>query len=215
MRNEILGIFLFFLVIFTLISLLTYSPADPSIHHVGTSGGVDNFFGLIGAYLSGILIGLFGVGAFWIPVLLLLASIQSFKDRSPRALMLIGGGGLMLVVVTGGLFAIYGDSYEVLGSTYTAGGMIGHPLRTLLLTYSNATGGTAILLVFFIIGFTLTTGVSFVAVLKNCVEKRSSQKGATGKEGATKRNSRCRGYNNQGGAVYQGEKTSSAGTETA
>jgi len=167
MRNEILGIFLFFLVIFTLISLLTYSPADPSIHHVGTSGGVDNFFGLIGAYLSGILIGLFGVGAFWIPVLLLLASIQFFKDRSPRALMLIGGGGLMLVVVTGGLFAIYGDSYEVLGSTYTAGGMIGHPLRTLLLTYSNTTGGTVILLVFFIIGFILTTGVSFLAVLKN------------------------------------------------
>ncbi len=168
MRNEILGIFLFFLVIFTLISLLTYSPVDPSVHHVGTSGAAHNFFGLIGAYLSGILIGLFGLGAFWIPVLLLLASIQFFKDRSAKSLMLIAGGGLILVVVTGGLFAIYGDSYEMFGRTYTAGGMIGHPLRTLLLTYSNTTGGTVILLVFFIIGFILTTGVSFLAILKNC-----------------------------------------------
>ena len=168
MRNEILGIILFFLVVFTLISLVTYSPADPSIHHVGTSGAVHNFFGLIGAYLSGILIGLFGIGALWIPVMLLLASIQFFKDRSARALTQVTGGGLILTIVTGGLFAIYGESYAIFGSDYAAGGMIGHPLRTLLLTYSNATGGTAILLVFFIIGFILTTGVSFVAVLKNC-----------------------------------------------
>ena len=167
MRNEILGIFLFFLVIFTLVSLVTYSPADPSVHHVGTSGAVHNFFGLMGAYIAGIFIGLFGIGALWIPVLLMLASIQFFKERSAQALMLIAGGGLILTVVTGSLFAIYGQSYEILGSRYSAGGMIGYPLRTLLLNYSNATGATVILAVFFIIGFILTTGVSFLGVLRN------------------------------------------------
>ena len=167
MRNEILGIFLFFLVIFTLVSLITYSPADPSVHHVGTSGAVHNFFGLMGAYIAGIFIGLFGIGAFWVPVLLMLASIQFFKERSAQALMLIAGGGLILTVVTGSLFAIYGQSYEILGSRYSAGGMIGYPLRTLLLNYSNATGATVILAVFFIIGFILTTGVSFLGVLRN------------------------------------------------
>src|SRR6056297_402004 len=164
MRNEILGIFLFFLVIFTLV---TYSPADPSVHHVGTSGAVHNFFGLMGAYIAGIFIGLFGIGAFWVPVLLMLASIQFFKERSAQTLMLIAAGGLILTVVTGSLFAIYGQSYEILGSRYSAGGMIGYPLRTLLLNYSNATGATVILAVFFIIGFILTTGVSFLGVLRN------------------------------------------------
>ncbi|MFO7972821.1 MAG: DNA translocase FtsK 4TM domain-containing protein, partial [Desulfobacterales bacterium] len=38
MRKEIIGISLFFLVIFTLISLLSYSPADPSINHATSSG---------------------------------------------------------------------------------------------------------------------------------------------------------------------------------
>ncbi|MFP4533583.1 MAG: DNA translocase FtsK [Desulfobacterales bacterium] len=167
MRNEILGIFLFFLVIFTLISLVTYSPADPSVHHVGTSGAVNNFFGLMGAHIAGIFVGLFGVGAFWIPVLLMLACIQFFKERSAQALLLIGGGGLILTVVTGSLFAIYDESYLIFGSRYAAGGMIGHPVRTLLLAYSNATGATVILAVFFIIGFILTTGVSFLGVLRN------------------------------------------------
>ncbi len=75
MRKEIVGILLFFLVIFTLISLLSYSPEDPSIHNAKAAGHIHNLFGLFGAHLSGILIGLFGLGAFWIPVLLLFASI--------------------------------------------------------------------------------------------------------------------------------------------
>ncbi|MEE8398444.1 MAG: DNA translocase FtsK 4TM domain-containing protein, partial [Desulfobacterales bacterium] len=53
MRKEIIGIFLFFLVIFTLVSLLSYSPLDPSINHAVTSREAHNFFGVFGAYLSG------------------------------------------------------------------------------------------------------------------------------------------------------------------
>ncbi|MDH3344494.1 MAG: DNA translocase FtsK 4TM domain-containing protein, partial [Desulfobacteraceae bacterium] len=72
MRKEIIGILLFFLVIFTLISLLSYSPADPSINNARAAGQIHNFFGLFGAHLAGILIGLFGLGSFWVPILLLL-----------------------------------------------------------------------------------------------------------------------------------------------
>ena len=76
MRKEIIGILLFFLVIFSLISLVSYSPNDPSIHHAKATGTIHNSFGPIGAQVSGLLIGLFGLGAFWIPVLLLFLSIQ-------------------------------------------------------------------------------------------------------------------------------------------
>ena len=64
MRKEIFGILLFFLVIFTLISLLSYSPADPSINNARASGQINNLFGAVGAHLAGMLIGLFGLGAF-------------------------------------------------------------------------------------------------------------------------------------------------------
>jgi len=54
MRKEIIGISLFFLVILTLISLLSYSPADPSINHATSSDHIHNFFGLLGAQLAGL-----------------------------------------------------------------------------------------------------------------------------------------------------------------
>ena len=167
MRNEIAGIVLFFLVIFTMISLMTYSPADPSINHVGPAGAANNFFGLLGAYMASILIGLFGLGAFWVPVLLLFFCNGILRNHSARYLMTTAGGGLILVIVTGSLFALYAPAYEIFGARYTAGGLIGHPMQRFLLTYTNMTGGTVILLVFFIIGFILATGISFIGILKN------------------------------------------------
>ena len=90
MRKEIIGIFCFFLVIFTLISLLSFSPDDPSIHNAKAGGEIHNLFGLLGAHLAGILIGLFGLGAFWIPLLLLLTSIHFFGDHPTKAKISIG-----------------------------------------------------------------------------------------------------------------------------
>ena len=40
---------LFFFVIFTLISLLSFHPQDPSIHSAGGGGRVQNLFGVVGA----------------------------------------------------------------------------------------------------------------------------------------------------------------------
>ena len=83
MRKEIYGIILFFQVIFTLISLISYSPLDPSINHVGAAGPVHNLFGFVGAQVAGLLIALFGLGALWIPLLLLLASILEEEEGVP------------------------------------------------------------------------------------------------------------------------------------
>jgi S-DNA-T family DNA segregation ATPase FtsK/SpoIIIE len=87
MRKEIVGIIFFFLVIFTLISLLSFSPEDPSIHKARAGGEIHNLFGSLGAHVAGALIGLFGIGAFWIPLLLLLASIQFFGDQSRQVML--------------------------------------------------------------------------------------------------------------------------------
>ena len=89
MRKEIIGILLFFLVIFTLVSLLSYSPADPSINNTRAVGPIQNMFGIMGAHVSGFLIGLFGLGAFWIPILLLIASLQILGSQPPLKLKVL------------------------------------------------------------------------------------------------------------------------------
>ena len=163
MRKEIVGIFLFFLVIFTLISLLSYSPDDPSIHSSGAGGKIHNLFGILGAHVSGGLIGLFGLGAFWFPLLLLLASIQFFGDQSKQVMLSTLGGGILLIITTGSLLAVQQNHYVVFGNKFSAGGLVGIPFKSFVIRYSNFTGGIIILSLLWIIGFILATGFSLIA----------------------------------------------------
>jgi S-DNA-T family DNA segregation ATPase FtsK/SpoIIIE len=168
MRNEIIGILLFFLVIFTLISLLSYHHADPSIHNAIAAGPVNNLFGTVGAHTAGILIGLWGLGAFWVPVLALMASVHFFSKQSRPILVTILAGGLLLLCTTGSLLAIQKDYYEIFGSRFSSGGIIGIPLKAFLIQYANPTGGAMILGLVWFIGFILATRFSLVGFYNRC-----------------------------------------------
>ena len=166
MRREITGILLFFLVILTLISLLSYSPADPSINNARAAGYIHNFFGLFGAHLAGILVGLFGLGAFWVPILLLLTSLHIFGGHSGKAIILTIIGGVFLMITTGSLLALKQNHILIFGSKFSSGGIIGIPLKSFLVKYSNVVGGTIILILLWIIGLILATGFSLIRFAK-------------------------------------------------
>jgi S-DNA-T family DNA segregation ATPase FtsK/SpoIIIE len=166
MRKEIIGIFLFFLVIFTLVSLLSYSPEDPSIHNAKAAGNVHNLFGIFGAHVSSILIGLFGLGAFWIPILFLLSSVHFFGDYHGKAIILIMAGGIILIISTGSLLAFQQNHFIIFGSKFSSGGIIGIPIKSFLFKYTNHTGSAVILILMWLIGFIMATGFSLIIFLK-------------------------------------------------
>jgi len=163
MRKEIYGIILFFLVIFTLISLISYSPADPSINNARAAGQIHNLFGIVGAHVSGLLIGLFGLGAFWIPILLLLASIHFFGDHPGKAMISTVLGGIILVIITGALLSMRQNHLILFGNKFSAGGIVGIPVKAFLVKYTNTAGSAIILILLWIIGFILATGFSLIA----------------------------------------------------
>ena len=168
MRKEIFGILLFFLLVFTLVSLVSYHPQDPSVLNATAGEDIQNLFGMVGAYLAGILIGLFGLGAFWVPVMLLFLSIQFFGRRSAQALGLTLLGGVLLVVMTGALLTFKGDIFSVWGRPISSGGLIGIPLQRFLARYTNATGTFIILALVWLIGFILMTGFSLMSFGDRC-----------------------------------------------
>ncbi|MBL0701036.1 MAG: DNA translocase FtsK 4TM domain-containing protein [Desulfosarcina sp.] len=168
MRKEIIGIIFFFLVVLTLISLLSYSPHDPSIHHVTSSQHIKNFFGLFGAHFAGILVGLFGLGAFWFPLLLLLAGMHFFGGHSSKSMAPTFFGGSLLVITTGSLFAIYGNYYSILGNEFSSGGIIGIPLKLFLVKFCNNSGAALILIFLWLIGIIMATGFSMINFIKKC-----------------------------------------------
>jgi len=168
MRKEIYGIFLFFLVIFTLISLLSYSPEDPSVHNARAIGNIHNLFGVFGAHVAGFLVGTFGLGAFWIPILFLFLSIHFFGSHPGKAIILTITGGILLIVTTGSLLSLYKSHFIIFGSKFSSGGIIGIPLKSFFVKYSNVTGAAIILVLMWIVGLILATGFSLLAFSKYC-----------------------------------------------
>ncbi|MFH0724945.1 MAG: DNA translocase FtsK 4TM domain-containing protein [Pseudomonadota bacterium] len=168
MRKELIGLLLFFLVIFTLISLLSFSPADPSINNAVAESEVHNLFGKVGAFTSGILIGLFGIGAFWIPILLMLASVHFLGNHTPRAIILSITGSIVLAVTTGSLLALQKNNYLIFGVPISAGGLIGIWLKSIMIDFANPTGGFVIFALLWIAGFILATGFSICAFAGRC-----------------------------------------------
>ena len=162
MRKEIIGILLFFVVVFTLISLVSYSPIDPSIFNVGAKGEIHNMFGMLGSHLSGLLVRSFGLGVFWIPFLFLLLSIHFFSGQQGKAVVLTIIGGILLIITTGSLFALKQNYYLLFGSKFSAGGIAGTWFKSYVIQYSNSTGGIIIFILLWIIGLIMATGLSIV-----------------------------------------------------
>ncbi|BBO89390.1 DNA translocase FtsK [Desulfosarcina ovata] len=169
MKKEITGIFFFFMVVFSLISLISFDPADPCLFFkTGGVGKVNNLFGVFGANFSGILVGLFGIGAFWVPFLFLLGSLLFFGKHSGQALLPLTAGGFLLVLTTGSLLALKQEHYALFGNRFSAGGIVGIPLKSFVVHYSNPAGGSIILLLVWLIGFIMATGFSVVAFYRRC-----------------------------------------------
>lgn len=175
MKKEIIGILFFFMVVFSLISLLSFDPGDPcQFFNAGGAGKVQNLFGVFGANFAGILVGLFGIGAFWIPFLFLLGSILFFGKHSGQALLPLAAGGILLIITTGSLLAFKQDHYMLFGSRFSAGGIVGIPLKAFVVRYSNPAGGSMILFLVWLIGFIMATGFSVVAFYRHCKTANSA-----------------------------------------
>ncbi len=166
MRKEILGVVLVFVLIFTTVSLLSYSPSDPSVNRIQTSGDVQNLFGIAGAQVSGLLIAVFGLGAFWIPLVLLIVTTFVFKGATRGAILIAAAGGLLLMVTTGALLSIDHSHYSFLGKRFSSGGVIGIPLAKIIVQYISPAGAFVFLIAVWTIAFIMTTRVSLMSFFR-------------------------------------------------
>ncbi|MFQ5802833.1 MAG: DNA translocase FtsK, partial [Candidatus Methylomirabilales bacterium] len=84
--KEVLGLLFMALALLLLVSLLSFSPQDPSFfHYVSRGGAVQNFGGLVGAHLAGDLLGILGVAAFLLPPALFWVGFSLVSRRRLQA----------------------------------------------------------------------------------------------------------------------------------
>jgi len=116
--------------------------------------------------VAGFLIYLFGLGAFWIPILFLIISLHTFKGYAKASIILAVVGGLLLAVTTGGLLSMHQRHYVLFGNRFSSGGILGIPLAEIVVKYSKQTGGLIFLSTVWTIAFIMATRLSLIVLLK-------------------------------------------------
>lgn len=156
--------------IYSLIALCTYHAQDPSWTYSTSNASVQNAAGLIGAWLSDILLYCLGFVAYVFPVLLFIAGWRCYQNRhdlirpSKMVLVIRSVGFLVIALSIAGLVAIHYHENAVV--PYHPGGILGLSVAHTLIEWSGVLGGTCLLVMAFFIGLVMYSGFSFFQCLE-------------------------------------------------
>ncbi len=153
---------------YLLLVLATYRRADPGWSHSATDAIATNSGGVVGAWLSDVLLYLFGLSAYWWIGLCLYIVVWGYRRLDgtrlidPRPLWIALAGFGMLLVSSAALEAL---RFHTLAAELPAGtgGLIGQEVSRGLSRALGFTGTTLLLLTLVAIGASLFTGASWLA----------------------------------------------------
>ena len=159
------------LALYLALVLFTFNKADPGWSHSAGVEQIRNSGGRIGAWLSDILLFVFGLSAWWWVMLCAFVvrwsfrRIESVTSADSRSYVVVGVGFTILLVASASIEAL--RFYSLKATLPLApGGMLGAGLSGLLATAIGFTGATLVLLALIAIGLSLFTGMSWVAFLE-------------------------------------------------
>lgn len=166
LTREAIGVVLLFTGAFLALTLINYSPDDPGFGSSGQGIPIKNLGGMVGAKVSDFLIQFIGLSAFFLPVLLVLASILIFKSQKINYLKLkLVGLVVMLLSIAVFIDLIWVEGI-FWGASIKAGGYIGHFLAIALIGLFSRIGALVIVTMIFTLSTMLTTGGSFVSATR-------------------------------------------------
>jgi len=163
------GLMILFLAIglYLFLAVSSYSPRDPGWSRTGEGMVIANTVGRTGAWISDVLLLLFGYLAYLFPLLLVYRAVILFRTRKETRpwsweLFALRGTGVILTLLGAATLATMHFATELANS---AGGLLGNSLADVSLTSFGLTGSTLIFLTMFILGITLATGLSWLALV--------------------------------------------------
>ncbi|MFT6436574.1 MAG: S-DNA-T family DNA segregation ATPase FtsK/SpoIIIE [Candidatus Azotimanducaceae bacterium] len=151
-------------------ALLSFNPEDPGWSYTGTDGSVTNIVGRTGAWVSDVLLVLFGYLAFIFPMMLAYHSLLLFRERRSKSLISWPIFGFRMI---GFLFTVSSGAGIATLHFYTSGtalregsgGVLGSQFATLLVDSFSYVGATLILLAGFLFGLTAFIDISWLSVM--------------------------------------------------
>ncbi|GAA0818692.1 DNA translocase FtsK [Colwellia asteriadis] len=150
--------------LFMVLALLSFDPADPGWAQTGYQTPVRNLGGAVGAYLSDLLLNLFGLIAYTLPFVTAIVGWLLFQrfhqvmalDYLTLGLKLVGFFMLYL-----GITSLASMNFDDI-FYFSAGGILGDVISKAVLPYLSFVGSTLLFLLFTCSGFVLLTGFSWL-----------------------------------------------------
>jgi S-DNA-T family DNA segregation ATPase FtsK/SpoIIIE len=159
-KAEMAGIIFLGFAIFLLMTLLSYSPRDPSLNHtVNGTVEIANLGGRIGALTADLLLQGVGFGALILPLYLLGIFVGLLNSKKYPPLSSIGGM-LLLVFCTAIWSTLIYPVWVVQGAEIFTGGVLGKVVGEFFLSFFNPIGTYLLMSVFFALALIVTTHIS-------------------------------------------------------
>jgi S-DNA-T family DNA segregation ATPase FtsK/SpoIIIE len=150
--------------------LFTYSPDDSSWSHMAPDGAaIQNAGGSVGAWFSDLLLYVFGFSAWWWAILAFYAMwfvylTLEVVDQSEKPFLLFNFMGFALLLVSSSAL----EAGHLIGIPVmlplAPGGMLGAAVDSGLRGLFGYTGSSMVLLLMFVVGFSLFTGWSWILI---------------------------------------------------
>ncbi|MGQ9470770.1 MAG: DNA translocase FtsK [Candidatus Aminicenantales bacterium] len=158
---ELFGLIFLAMAVFMAISLLSYNFNDPSWAQIApTDQKIANYGGKVGAYLADSLLIVFGLAAFLLPFIFLLATFRIFSRGAwSRCLLTLAGGIIFLLILTP-LASLLLPPFRWGGGEVEPGGFLGHLISMFLFGLFNRTGALIFLVCSLLLFFVLATEFS-------------------------------------------------------
>ncbi len=167
-KEEVLGVLSTLGSVYLGLSLLSYSKWDPSFFTFAETP-TRNYGGIVGAYLSDLLISLMGISSVSLPLFLLIFGIKRILGKEKQKIQLYG---VILFVVAGSTLTSLVLSTFRLVVDMNAGGVVGFSLSSFLEKYLSIVGAYIFSLSGFFASLVLLSPVSLTAL---AIRKKSAR----------------------------------------
>ena len=154
--------------VYLLLILATFHKADPGWSHEATAALTQNAGGPLGAWLADLLLYLFGLSSYWWVLLCLYVVVWGYRrldgssliDPRPLAIALAGFGVLLLASASLEALRLHTLRAEL---PLAPGGLAGDAIGSFASGVLGFTGATLALITLAAVGFSLFTGISWIA----------------------------------------------------
>ncbi|MFY9560868.1 MAG: DNA translocase FtsK [Terriglobales bacterium] len=164
--NELVGFLLCVSALLLFLALASYSPLDPSFNSASVLTGshaARNWIGIVGAYLSDLILQFWGVGAFLLPLFSGMLGVRWFRSRAVRTPIAKTLGGVWLLMFLPALLAILPGHFRWMGAIPIEG-LLGRIVGDALIHYFNVAGAYIVCTTILAVALYLTTAFSFAAI---------------------------------------------------